>query len=741
MDAANAIFGVILDKAGEFRALVSRSQVCQAIFKAPLHAATARTIGLVFYDEPRPIVVEADTPLRQIALEHAEELHQFPHLGIILTSHGVLTRIVPRDTILDLLVQYGVRRSADHQTGDSVVRTTIETSGPWTHAVGGNTSGEASKESASQSSVRPPDALERYTNVRIFESENFVRGSEIRDKPLVAGRQCILDVSIGLNKTGVPVEGPVEAIRRLGAEMADLFVVVAPADESEWEVYDPIQPLRLPPAGPTAESAIFVLTPNAGSIAKRRLLFVKVYYRLNLIDSLVLAAFVTPTERQEDKPDDGRPLHFLAFDGFPERYAEIDRTLTPKKLNLALKRTGANEWRLSAVLDVADSRIPLIGYANLSDARMQEIVDDARRAWDIVITDNRLYDIKERPAAFADALAALAETGSKAWSSLMSAGGVGQALNSIGQILGDNPPVAGAPVQIICEERGVDFIFPWTLVYMAPYRKGQEPDIENFWGFRYDMEMRSPQVLSKRSITAPCQIGYAFWRSNAAMRQRDMLDTLARERTDEIVVVEPSIETGNEFVASLKTDGLDVLYVFAHGYTRTVGLGGLAALSAWLGAKLGRNTGALPDELAALKDNLDEVARTNQDDWIRLTKSTLTITELQMFRGRLYRKPIVFLNMCHSAQINPGLSGGFVGYFLQRGACAVIGTECPIPPFFAEVFALEMFRGLAEGKTLGQSVYTARRIFKDQANPLALAYSVYGCADSQIIPSSQQPSL
>jgi hypothetical protein len=107
----------------------------------------------------------------------------------------------------------------------------------------------------------------------------------------------------------------------------------------------------------------------------------------------------------------------------------------------------------------------------------------------------------------------------------------------------------------------------------------------------------------------------------------------------------------------------------------------------------------------------------------------------------LHRKPIVFLNMCHSAQINPGLSGGFVSFFLQRGACAVIGTECPVPPFFAEVFARELFRGLADGNTLGQSVYAARRTFKGDANPLALAYSVYGYAGAQIVQPSNMPSL
>lgn len=340
MDAANAMFGVIVDEAGKFRALVSRLQIYQAIATAPSQPEAARTIGLAFSDAPWPIVVEADTPLPQIVLEHAKEFQQFPHVGIILTFEGNLSRIVPRDTILDLLLQYGVQRSG---------------------AIGGDASVEMSKESDNQCPVRPLDSLKRYTNIRIFESRNFVRESEVRDRPLVAGRQYILDVSIGLSQSGVPVQGQVEPIRRLGTETADLFVVVAPADDSEWEIYDPVQPLRLPPTGPTHEPATFILTPNSGQVAKRRLVYVKVYYRLNLIDSLVLAAFVTQPESQEGKSDDDRPLHFLAFDGFPERCAEIDRTLTPKKLNLALKRTGANEWRLTAVLDVAGNNIPLTG--------------------------------------------------------------------------------------------------------------------------------------------------------------------------------------------------------------------------------------------------------------------------------------------------------------------------------------------------------------------------------------------
>jgi len=37
--------------------------------------------------------------------------------------------------------------------------------------------------------------------------------------------------------------------------------------------------------------------------------------------------------------------------------------------------------------------------------------------------------------------------------------------------------------------------------------------------------------------------------------------------------------------------------------------------------------------------------------------------------------PIVFLNMCESAQLWSGLRNSFVGFFLDRGARAIIGAE------------------------------------------------------------------
>ncbi len=88
-----------------------------------------------------------------------------------------------------------------------------------------------------------------------------------------------------------------------------------------------------------------------------------------------------------------------------------------------------------------------------------------------------------------------------------------------------------------------------------------------------------------------------------------------------------------------------------------------------------------------------------------------------------------------SAQIWNAVEGSFVGFFLGRGARAVLGTESTIPIVFADVFGLAVLKELFAGRTLGEAVLTARKaLLGDQNNPLGLCYSVYGAADASLFP-------
>ncbi len=114
-------------------------------------------------------------------------------------------------------------------------------------------------------------------------------------------------------------------------------------------------------------------------------------------------------------------------------------------------------------------------------------------------------------------------------------------------------------------------------------------------------------------------------------------------------------------------------------------------------------------------------------------KAAITETELnevQFFQGR--RRPIVFLNMCHSADLLPAMGHGLTRRFIERNASAVLGTECPMTAVFADMFAREVLAALARHETIGRAVLDARRHFHRLHNPLGFAYTLYGRSDAQL---------
>jgi hypothetical protein len=99
---------------------------------------------------------------------------------------------------------------------------------------------------------------------------------------------------------------------------------------------------------------------------------------------------------------------------------------------------------------------------------------------------------------------------------------------------------------------------------------------------------------------------------------------------------------------------------------------------------------------------------------------------------RFANGPLVFLNMCESAQVLPSLSGGFIPFFIQRGARGIIGTECPMTSTFAHPFSQEFFRRFLQGQAIGQILWELRKEFLEKGNPLGLAYTLYCDADMRL---------
>jgi hypothetical protein len=90
-------------------------------------------------------------------------------------------------------------------------------------------------------------------------------------------------------------------------------------------------------------------------------------------------------------------------------------------------------------------------------------------------------------------------------------------------------------------------------------------------------------------------------------------------------------------------------------------------------------------------------------------------------------KPLVFINGCRTAALDPKLMMDFVSAFvLMYHASGVIGTEIQVFEQLAAFFGEECLRRfLVKGETIGDAVRATRLTLLKQGNPLGLAYTAY----------------
>jgi hypothetical protein len=127
-------------------------------------------------------------------------------------------------------------------------------------------------------------------------------------------------------------------------------------------------------------------------------------------------------------------------------------------------------------------------------------------------------------------------------------------------------------------------------------------------------------------------------------------------------------------------------------------------------------------------------AKMNDESWIHVGGGEIKESRLRQKNFFSKRRPLIFLNMCQSAELVPSLSSGFVRVFLDKNACAIVGTECPMTAVFAHEFAKQTFDHLLNGAGIGTALWEARRYFLSPQfrNPLGLAYTLYGRAAARL---------
>jgi len=143
--------------------------------------------------------------------------------------------------------------------------------------------------------------------------------------------------------------------------------------------------------------------------------------------------------------------------------------------------------------------------------------------------------------------------------------------------------------------------------------------------------------------------------------------------------------------------------------------------------------------------NTQRRKRIRDHSYIQIQDSMLKLGDLRLFKpADSTIAPLVFLNMCESAEFYPGATDNLVDVFLERGAGGVLGTEMPMLTVFGDLMARQFFELYlsadpedegSEGQMIGRVLWLLRRRFLDQGNPLAFAYTYFGDATTRLRPA------
>lgn len=544
-----------------------------------------------------------------------------------------------------------------------------------------------------------------------------------------------------------------------------LKLVGEPLDTIEWA------------GSASSKDAEFTLETSDVLDREKARLEVFFYYRSNLLYAARFTVEVAPDG--EAWVSGGRPIAWAYLDDSDRnrsplfrRFADLGR-LSERALNIAVQRgEDAGEYLLTAFLGRAElpARVT-ISRNEVAGAlvRMRGLMDDLRReplyiegGYDANgeyvgdmsgkeggrdVAGNRIpaARVTETFNAFMKDMATL---GSQLSDNLFATDSARLVRDAIQQHLRD-----GDVVQIWIDRDAHDFVYPWSWLYDRRVEPGKRHVVEQtaFWGSRFVIEQlpEYPETIGRalpEAIAADpllhIRVG-VFPFEKTTERQRSFFRTLGEvnpQRIDQQVW-----DADDAWEAYLPMSDGQILYFFTHGHTaKPATIAGqqaydmIGAWKAWLGSgaadeseglKLYRERG-----LAELQELEGDHALLDETH-IRLAHGRLLLRELREMARLEKGAPLVFLNMCESAQVFPTISEGLIDVFLKRGARTVIGTEMPMLPHFADLFSRRFFeRFLYRSGTDGASpdagavLLELRRTFLNQKNPLGFAYTLFGDA-------------
>ena len=608
-----------------------------------------------------------------------------------------------------------------------------------------------------------------YVNFGFYEIKRLGYARELSlNEGFLAGSRYRLSVRI--DSTPDPRfggEGGQPPIVRPANENALLHVAVF-ARNGPLRIIGPRLKTLLWNGGPTESSADFAIEAGEATALAEGSLDVFIYHRANVIYIGRFRITVAPEDYEWSRG--GLPIRWDYSKDTDRIRGKLFRQfsevglLFERALSLVIQRGDApDQYILTALAGRAElpARLEITREEVASFLlRTRERMDRLRRhpvyrragydqsgTYTGAITGTASYDRTGRPVdeaaeAFRAFLDDMAVLGSHACDRLFQ--------SEDGQVLRaavEGHLVPGDVIQVAIETGAREFVWPWPWLYSESFdpshRFRTDPNL--FWGYKYVIEQVTGLgdfidngPATPRIEGTPVRVRVGFW--NFEPETRSQMEYFQRASDAAGQKLECTFwDDDARWEEFLPKCDSHLLYFFTHGHTakpRTLGaIEDYNMFEAW--RKWASE--AQPGESESMKTfrerSLEEVEALEgshnllDESFIRLRRGMLLLRELYTLMNLRQSHPLVFLNMCESAQVFPLIKGGLIDAFLEKGARAVIGTEIPMLSSFADLYSREFFDALLfDGAPVGEILHRLRRKYLDVGNPLAFAYTLFGDA-------------
>jgi HEAT repeat protein len=594
-------------------------------------------------------------------------------------------------------------------------------------------------ESATPQAEPPP----RYADFTFYRDKRKPENRVLEAEPLCADRWYELEVAVRVEPTGIsPADGKPRPIRQ-PLQKGDIVLLVT-AESKSFEIKERVRPLTLPSSGdsPPDKCAVFKVRPLSRSTSEKDLarIAIRIFYKLNLLEAVTIRAEVADEEDGEGSQLGlSKSISYLHQKFLKQQYSDFD-DLAPRELHIDVEKPGNNFALTFTLIDHRGNNLALTGSTDLTPVDLEDMLLRAREIFETLsLSKTFVQGVEGKLGEWRDGLRALACHGNSCWKTLFKQDVQGS-LFLIGKFLEENPPEEDGIIQVTIHKEARQFIFPWSLLYpkAVPEQKYLLPETRDFWGWRCVIEQRIGEATSDTDVPVwldgKLNLAFMLWEEfRNAKDQEQLMSDLVSRSAQMLEVSAPPITKKEDFTKLINNLDAQILYFYTHGHTRLhqgdIGYGKLLQSFIKRYESLEADNPAreiLKSTYDAIKG--DEGEKFQQDEsWIELSQGRIHYSELLDIVD-LSTQPLVFLNMCESAQITPSISHGFIDFFLNRRARAVIGTECMMTVEFAHPFAKSVLEGLLAGAPLGQVMLDARREFINRKNPLGLAYTLFGSA-------------